>query len=338
MSKDLHDYYHNHLHHGKKTDKWELYIQAYDVMLAPYRDKKINLVEIGIQNGGSLEVWEKYFPNFERIVGCDINTDCLKLTYANPDIHVVVGDANEDAIISEIISKTNNRIDIVIDDGSHTSSDIITTFIKYFPLLADDGIFIIEDLHCSYWKEFEGGLYDPMSSMAFLKKLSDVINYEHWGYPGKKSSDLFSEFGEFLNIDVTKVPYDTIHSITFYNSVCIIHKKNKNCLGRRIIVGETQDVVCLDEVLLESHPPVQGDNYWTGMNRSPEAEFYSNNLLIDKLKGEIAIQKKNLHEIENINLELQHEVEAKNNYINEIINSKSWKLIQKMRNFFKGTR
>jgi hypothetical protein len=43
------------------------------------------------------------------------------------------------------------------------------------------GIYIVEDLCCSYWQDFEGGLNDEASSMAFFKSLVDVINHEHWG-------------------------------------------------------------------------------------------------------------------------------------------------------------
>lgn len=331
MNHSLRDFYHNRLHHGKTTDKWERYIDAYDAVLVPYSQKEVTLVEIGIQNGGSLEVWSKFFPNFRKIIGCDINPDCHKLTYDNPNIHVIVGDANEDGVVEKIKAETAGSIDLIIDDGSHVSSDIIKTFIKYFPLLSDDGIFIIEDLHCSYWKEFEGGLYDPMSSMAFLKKLSDAINYEHWGYPGKKVNDLFHEFGQFLDIDVTSTPFDHIYSVTFFNSVCIIHKKKTTNLGKRIIVGEHQDVISLDNVLTDSHAPGQGDNYWTGMVRSPEAEYYPNQLLIEKLQSEIQSCK-------NDNLLLKKDIENKDKYLNEIINSKSWKMITKLRAVFKGSR
>ena len=102
MNHSLRDFYHNRLHHGKTTDKWERYIDAYDAVLVPYSQKEITLVEIGIQNGGSLEVWSKFFPNFRKIIGCDINPDCHKLTYDNPNIHVIVGDANEDGVVEKI--------------------------------------------------------------------------------------------------------------------------------------------------------------------------------------------------------------------------------------------
>jgi len=50
------------LHAGKVSDKWSLYLDEYDRLLTPYRDKPIRLLEIGIQNGGSLEIWDEFSP------------------------------------------------------------------------------------------------------------------------------------------------------------------------------------------------------------------------------------------------------------------------------------
>ena len=132
----------------------------------------LRLLEIGIQNGGSLEIWPKFFPNAQQIVGCDIRPECARLTYRNPRISVVVGDANSDEAQAAVLAHSA-IFDVIIDDGSHASSDIVRSFARYFPHLSDGGIFVVEDLHCSYWKEFDGGLFDPFSSVNFFKRLAD---------------------------------------------------------------------------------------------------------------------------------------------------------------------
>ncbi len=83
-------------HVGKVSDKWASYFNEYDRILSAYRDKCIHLLEIGIQNGGSLEIWSKYFPYAQKLVGCDINPECAGLSYEDPRIAVVVGDVNSD--------------------------------------------------------------------------------------------------------------------------------------------------------------------------------------------------------------------------------------------------
>jgi hypothetical protein len=65
---------------GKISDKWDKYLDAYDNALLDYRHKPVSLLEIGVQNGGSLETWAQFLPRARNIMGCDINPDCGKLT------------------------------------------------------------------------------------------------------------------------------------------------------------------------------------------------------------------------------------------------------------------
>ncbi|WP_346796469.1 hypothetical protein R5M92_13420 [Halomonas sp. Bachu 37] len=110
---------HYKTHEGRVSDKWSLYMEEYERLFAPYRSKPIHLLEIGVQNGGSLEIWAKYFTQAQQIVGCDINPACAQLSYTNSKINVVVGDVNQDDTLAQVF-KHAEQYDIVIDDGSHT--------------------------------------------------------------------------------------------------------------------------------------------------------------------------------------------------------------------------
>ena len=57
--KSLKDLYKNHS--GKVSDKWTIYLEQYDEKLKKYQDLPIKLLEIGVLNGGSLEIFSKYF-------------------------------------------------------------------------------------------------------------------------------------------------------------------------------------------------------------------------------------------------------------------------------------
>ncbi|OZH55785.1 methyltransferase, partial [Hydrocoleum sp. CS-953] len=127
-------------HTGKVSDKWSSYLLVYERILKSYRNQKVRLLEIGVQNGGSLEIWAKYFSNAKLIVGCDINPKCANLSYEDPRIHVFVGDATRDRIKSNLV-ELSKSFDIIIDDGSHYSSDIIKSFATYFPLLRCGGVY-----------------------------------------------------------------------------------------------------------------------------------------------------------------------------------------------------
>ncbi|MEI2419016.1 tetratricopeptide repeat protein, partial [Arthrospira platensis SPKY2] len=229
-------------HTGKVSDKWSSYLVVYDQILKSYRNQNVRLLEIGVQNGGSLEIWAKYLSNAQLIVGCDINPKCANLSYEDSRIHVLVGDATSDEVKSNLI-QLSKSFDIIIDDGSHHSSDIIKSFAKYFPLLRCGGIYIIEDIHTSYWEKFEGGIFYPFSSITFLKHLVDVINCEHWGI-GKKPADLLEKFSHKCGFQIDPIALESIHSIAFFNSLCAIRKcePKQSALGKRYVAGAIEQV------------------------------------------------------------------------------------------------
>ena len=114
MIKTLEQLYNEH--QGKISDKWGLYLQEYQRLFLPYKDDRIRFLEIGIQNGGSLEIWSRYFPNAEKIIGCDINQKCALLQYEDARIEVVVGDANSVECQTKIL-QDESSFHIIIDDG-----------------------------------------------------------------------------------------------------------------------------------------------------------------------------------------------------------------------------
>jgi len=217
------------------------------------------LLEIGIQNGGSLQIWEKYFPAAVRLVGCDINPNCERLSYGSDKIELVVGDINQPETLARIFSIAS-RFDIVIDDGSHTSSDIIQAFCNLFPHLKQGGLFIAEDLHCSYWENYQGGLHHPRSSMAFFKALADILNVEHWGVAYSRE-ELLQPFG--ITAALGEAVLAEIHSVEFVNSMCIVTKRpaEENRLGKRHIAGQEARVFPIRHLQgSESSAPSQEGN------------------------------------------------------------------------------
>ncbi len=294
-------------HIGKVSDKWSIYLAEYDRLFSSYRHKPISMLEIGIQNGGSLEIWSKYFSDIQTIIGCDINPDCSHLSYDDPNISVVVGDANTETTQRKILQR-NSSFDIIIDDGSHTSSDIIKSFAAYFPILSNEGIFVVEDLHCSYWKEFEGGLFEPLSSIAFFKRLADIVNHEHWGL-NLSRTDLLTGFFNTYKVQIDETVLQQIHSIEFINSICIIRKKatEDNILGTRFIAGLSAQAVQEPSTLhgTSATPPTQHYESITGQI-IPRDEEHA--LIVDKLfKLQQTLDEKNA-EIDEKNAESAAEI------------------------------
>ncbi|WP_147198805.1 glycosyltransferase [Pantoea sp. CCBC3-3-1] len=344
--KTLFELYENH--HGKSSDKWTIYLETYHEFLSPLQEKPVNFLEIGVQNGGSLEIWSKYFPNANNIIGCDINEKCASLEYDNTKISLVIGNSST-AKVRNCIAEISPRFDVIVDDGSHDSSDIIKSFLLYFPLIEEDGFYIIEDLHCSYWLNFEGGLYDPYSSMAFLKKLGDIPNHEHWG-SNKQEKDYLRPFYEHYDcIDFDTVDYSEIHSVTFVNSLCIIQKRKKesNILGPRVIAGEVETVVQGHSNIHGSfnEPQDQFNNPWRNLPTFPEMEWKE---VKENLSSAEKKLSKNLDEIRRLKADITHykeneeklrqQVAEKDELIHRLshdnhalLTSTSWKVTQPLR-------
>ena len=267
--KSLFDLY--RAHEGKVSVKWSIYLTEYDRLFLNLREQPVRILEIGVQNGGSLEILSKYFSNSQILVGCDINTECSKLAYNDPRIHLIIGDINTDSVEKKILKHSTN-FDLIIDDGSHISSDIVKSFARYFSYLNEGGLFIAEDLHCSYWQEYEGGLYNPYSSMTFFKRLADLINHEHWGIK-KTRCQLLQGFSEKFSIEFDEKELECIHSIEFFNSICVVRKREagSNLLGGRFVAGQHEFVVPGHLQLSGvSQAPPQGVNEWTVMSQAPE--------------------------------------------------------------------
>lgn len=224
-------------HQGKSSDKWESYLRSYERLFDPYRQSKVGVLEVGVQNGGSLEVLAKYFESASQIIGCDKNPACGDLRYEDPRISVVVGDINSQEVLRRVANLART-IDIFIDDGSHVSRDIITTFVIYFPIVAPGGLYLIEDTHCLYWEGWGGGVLRSASALQLFKLLTDVLNWEHW----QTEVPLHTFLSSFFAKDTIPVflREGWIESIEFRNSMIAIRKAEHpkdSKLGARTVVG-----------------------------------------------------------------------------------------------------
>ncbi len=338
-SKTLHQLYAEHT--GKVSDKWSLYLTEYDRLFDAFRTKPIRLLEIGVQNGGSLEIWSKYFSNASALIGCDINPDCARLSFDDPRIGLIVGDANTPDVLEQVFQRSP-QFDIIIDDGSHLSSDIIKSFALYFPRLVDGGVFIAEDLHCSYWEGFQGGLFDPYSSISFFKRLADIINHEHWGIPKARADILRGIFTKY-GCEVDAEALSQVHSVEFINSMCVVHKAPAadNSLGCRVI-GGSMELVFPGFLGLNGSPYQlmydQSYNPWTVRTTPPDEAIQHTEQQIARLNQvmaerdvQIAILNQAMFE-RDVKISIINQVMLeRDGQINAIIASRSWKLTAPLR-------
>lgn len=242
-------------HQGKVSVKWPLYLRQYHRVLQPLREHPLRILEIGVQNGGSLEIWAKYFPKAERIIGCDIEAGCANLRFSDPRISVYVGDAGSQEIAQRIAADCPG-FDLVVDDGSHHSLDLLRNWWNYYPLLRPGGVYIAEDLHCCYWASHGGGLAAPQSAMVFFKRLADWVNRSHWGID-EPALAFFQEQAQTIGRELSADLFEGIATVTFMDSVCIVQKADEpDCrLGPLLVAGQDESVVPGRLALKGAHLP-----------------------------------------------------------------------------------
>lgn len=159
---------------GRPVHKWTHYLDRYDQHFGRYKGTALGMLEIGVYVGGSLELWRGYFGPDARIMGVDINPACVALV--DPPNMVRIGSQDDPEFLLSAVADLGMPLDIVLDDGSHVGRHQWTSFRTLFPLLSDGGLYVIEDLHTSYWADFEGGLGDPTTGIGLVRALIDDMH------------------------------------------------------------------------------------------------------------------------------------------------------------------
>lgn len=186
-------------HKGREVTKWSQYFFPYERHFSKWKNSSVTFLEIGVASGGSLQMWQKYFGPNATIIGIDIMPQCK--SYESPNVHVRIGSQSDYNFLDSVIDEFGVP-DIILDDGSHQQNDILNTFEYLYPKMHKNGVYMIEDLHTSYWPEYGGNLNHPGSFVEYTKKNIDKLNAVHWRQDYHKDS--FTE--ETLSISC----YDSI--------------------------------------------------------------------------------------------------------------------------------
>lgn len=131
-----------------------------------------------LQGAGSLRMWKRYFRNGE-IFALDIFD---KSQLQEPRIQIFLGSQSDEVFLESIVNQTG-ELDIIIDDGSHVNSNVITSFKCLFPKLKSGGIYVVEDTQTSYWPEYGGNVEDMdniSTMMGYFKSLVNGVNYQEF--------------------------------------------------------------------------------------------------------------------------------------------------------------
>lgn len=143
------------------------------------RHRPIRLLEIGVGGynfrklgGASLSMWADYFPQ-GKIVGLDIARKTIDL---GPRVIFVQGSQTDIGLLERLVTE-HGPFDIVIDDGSHIPRHVVISFQVLFPKLANEGIYIIEDVQTAFWPRFGGTLIEGGETLKLANSILQAINY-----------------------------------------------------------------------------------------------------------------------------------------------------------------
>jgi 23S rRNA U2552 (ribose-2'-O)-methylase RlmE/FtsJ len=192
--------------------KHENYFHAYEDLFKKFKNKKIVFIEIGVANGGSLFMWRSFFGKKARIIGIDLNPVAKR--WEKYGFEIFIGN-QADPNFWKFFFKKVKKADIIIDDGGHTNNQMINTFHFCYQNINNEGLFVFEDTHASYMKEFG----NP-SNYSFINFCFSIVHKVNLNYFAKKFTNNYQKF---------------IYKIEFYQSLVVFYvDKNKTYQSKSI--------------------------------------------------------------------------------------------------------
>ena len=191
---------------GRLIQKWHHYFEIYHRHFASFRGRAPVVLEIGVFQGGSLQMWKEYFGPGARIVGLDIDPRCSR--FEEEQISVMIGDQADRGFLAEVRRRLPH-IDIVIDDGGHTMPQQITSFEELYPHLQPNGVYLCEDIHTSYAPHYGGGYRRAGTFLEYGKGLIDRL-YAWYSFEPEFAVDALTR---------------STYALHFYDSVLVVEKR-----------------------------------------------------------------------------------------------------------------
>ena len=193
---------------GPVLMKWEGYLELYDRYFSKFKGKNVTMLEIGIQSGGSIEMWQHYFGPKLNFVGFDINPYCKRFERKN--VQIFTGSQLSRADL-QLLYKSIGPVDIILDDGGHTKIMQQNSFEELFGAVIDGGYYVVEDIEFSYTREFGSHTF-----VDYAKQLVDVLNMFYYK---KKHVPSLPNFNSDLALNLS--------GIHFHDNMIVFEKQKR---------------------------------------------------------------------------------------------------------------
>jgi len=186
--------------------KWKHYLPLYHRYFSPYRrlagERQVIVLEIGVQNGGSLDMWNAYFGRENcQIYGVDIHPACRSLEGGN--VKIFQGSQLDPEFLRSLPGKMPSP-DIIIDDGGHSAKMQVSSLEILFPFLRPGGIYLCEDTHSSYMKQY---IDQSPTFVEYARAAVDQL-HAHWLPPARKSRGELARWCSGLHFHNSMIFFD----------------------------------------------------------------------------------------------------------------------------------
>jgi len=187
------------LNDNKITHKARHYFDIYHRHFKKFCNTEAHIVELGVAQGGSLEMWKYYFGSKSKIYGIDFNPYCKQLE--DEQTQILIGNIDDEEFRRDIVKKIP-QIDIFIDDGSHHVDQQINTLKSILPYIRKGGVYLCEDI--SYRETYGGGYLKKGTFLEYAKRFVDYVQ------------GLYPLYGPII--------YKDLYSVCVYNCIVVIEK------------------------------------------------------------------------------------------------------------------
>jgi hypothetical protein len=146
---------------GGTTDKPAAYLVSYDRFFGPLRNSPVALLELGVWEGKSLQLWRDYFPS-GLVVGLDQHK--VEVEDSTGRIRTFQGLQQDCALLDRLAAEVApGGFEIIIDDASHLGELTRISFWHLFEKhLKPGGFYVIEDWRTGYWDAYpDGHAFEP---------------------------------------------------------------------------------------------------------------------------------------------------------------------------------
>ncbi|MEX2271590.1 MAG: class I SAM-dependent methyltransferase [Vicinamibacterales bacterium] len=195
----------------RRVVKWTHYLPIYERLLSPYRGRALTLVEVGVGDGGSLEAWRGFLGPSARIIGIDLDPAARQLEADG--FEIIIGDQADPNFWARHLPEIG-PIDVLVDDGGHTSVQQIVTVASVVPHVRDGGVVVVEDTHTSYMPN----QYPAARGFGFMEFSQHVVDVLH-----SRSPMVTHPVADAAGLG------RAIHSVQFFESMVVFHVDRRLC-------------------------------------------------------------------------------------------------------------